>query len=506
VDHYEGGGDGKMIFQDMREWMALLRDRGMLKEIAAEVDWNCEIGAILRAVCDRSGPAILFSSIRDYAGGPCTKLFSSALARRDRLALMLGLPTEVPNSDMLQHVMRKYDERIPPKLLNAGPVKENIIRGDEVNLFEFPVPKWHHLDGGRYINTFSSIVTRDPETGVQNVGLYRGMIGSRNTIPSLLIMGQHWGHHFAKYCAMGKPMPVAGVCGTEPIVPFIASSPIPAGVCEYDVMGAFRGAPMELVRCETCDLEVPATAEIVFEGSISADPTTFELEGPFAEYTGYIGNVPTRRHVIRVSCITHRNDPIFRGTLAGTLPGSYSETAIMSAVQRAALAWNILKAQGVPGVLDVYIPPVTVGTSIAVKIRKTYQGQAKHVAAALWGSGAAMFRYKNVIVADEDIDVTSYEALDWAFAYRVDPGGDDIQVFRGSFGSNLDPSSPIEDRDVAILGAGLWNRLLIDATKNWKLERRPEWGGDVYPPTVAPAPEHRDLVKRRWKEYGLDQV
>jgi len=494
-----------MAFRDMREWMNLLRREGMLKEVTAQVDWDGEIGAILRAICDRSGPAILFSSIKDYTAGRCTRLFAGGLATRERLALMLGLAQNTTNREMVEHVRRKYQERIPPKRAATGPVKENVLHGAEVNLYESPVPKWHHLDGGRYINTFSSIVTRDPETRVQNVGLYRGMIGSRTTIPSLLIMGQHWGQHFAKYCAMGKPMPVAVVCGADPIVPFVASSPIPADVCEYDVMGALRGAAVEVVECETCDLEVPATAEIVMEGEVSGDPATFELEGPFAEYTGYVSGAPTKRHVIRVRCITHRNDPIFRGTLAGTLPGSYSEGAIMASVQRAAVAWNILSAQGVPGVLEVYASPITIGTNIAVRIRKTYQGQAKQIAAALWGSSAAVLRYKNVMVVDEDIDVASPEALDWAFAYRVDPGSDDIQVFRGSFGSSLDPSCPLEDRDASTLGTGLWNRLLIDATKSWKLERRPERGGDVYPPTVAPSPQHQELVRRRWREYGLEE-
>jgi 4-hydroxy-3-polyprenylbenzoate decarboxylase len=267
-------------------------------------------------------------------------------------------------------------------------------------------------------------------------------------------------------------------------------------------MGAFMGRPVELVRCELSDLVVPATAEIVMEGYVSPDPETFEMEGPFAEYTGYIGGEPDRRHVIRVECITHRNDPIFRGTITGCLPGSGCENSVMSSVQRAAVAWNILEKQGVPGILDVFIHPVNIGTTVCVRIHKTYQGQAQQIAAALWGSGAAQFRYKNVFVADEDIDITSYEALDWAFAYRVDPDKD-LVVFPGSFGSPLDPSVPLNKRDVSRLGSGLWNRLLIDATKNWELPRRPEWGDDVYPPTVRPAPEDERAVSERWEELGL---
>ena len=139
-------------------------------------------------------------------------------------------------------------------------MKDVILRGDEVDQTDFPVPKWHHLEGGRYIHTFSGIVTRDPDTRVMNVGIYRGMIGQKNTTPFLLIKGgQHWGQHFLKYGARGEPMPVACVIGWDPIMPFLAGSPIPAGVCEWDVMGGYRGEPAELVRCETVDLEVPAT-------------------------------------------------------------------------------------------------------------------------------------------------------------------------------------------------------------------------------------------------------
>jgi 4-hydroxy-3-polyprenylbenzoate decarboxylase len=190
-----------------------------------------------------------------------------------------------------------------------------------------------------------------------NVGIYRGMIGKKNTTPFLLIKGgQHWGQHFLKYSARGEPMPVACVIGWDPIMPFLAGSPIPTGVCEWDVMGGYRGEPAELVRCETVDLEVPATAEIVIEGFISDDPATYELEGPFGEFTGYVSDIPTPRPTMQVTCITHRRDPIFRGCLEGTLPGSYSENSVMSSVQRAAIAWNILKGAGIPG-HDVFVRP-----------------------------------------------------------------------------------------------------------------------------------------------------
>jgi 4-hydroxy-3-polyprenylbenzoate decarboxylase len=403
--------------------------------------------------------------------------------------------------------MKKNRETLAPVRVQTGPVKDVIVRGEAIDQTEFPVPQWNYLEGGRYIHTFSAIVTRDPETGTMNVGLYRGMIGRKDTTPFLLIKGgQHWGAHFVKWAARNEPMPVACVIGWDPIMPFLAGSPVGAGVCEWDVMGAYRGKPLNLVRCETVDLEVPADAEIVIEGHISDDPATFELEGPFGEFTGYVSDLPTPRPTMKISCITHRRDPIFCGSLEGTLPGSYSENSVMSSVQRAAIAWNILNGAGIPGILDVYAPPITNGVNLRVQIKKHYQGQPKQIAAALWGNSAAQYRYKHVIVVEEDINPADDEQVEWAYAHRVNAGEGGVVIFPGIFGSPIDPSTPLEDRDVTQLGTGLWNRMLIDATRSWKNPRQAQWGNERFPPTVRPAPEDEARVQRRWSEYGLDDL
>jgi 4-hydroxy-3-polyprenylbenzoate decarboxylase len=496
-----------MSFMDLRQWIALLEKEGELRRITAPVDWDREIGAVARRVLEKKGPALLFENIRGYTSGRCTRLFTGGFGTRARLALSLGFPRDATNQDLVQYVMRKNRETIAPVVVPTGPVKDVVLRGDAVDQLEFPVPRWQYLEGGRYIHTFSGIVTRDPETRVMNVGIYRGMVGTRNTTPFLLIKGgQHWGNHFVKYADRGEPMPVACVIGWDPVMPFLAGSPIPAGVCEWDVMGGYRGEPAELVRCETVDLEVPASAEIVLEGYISDDPGTFEKEGPFGEFTGYVSDIPTPRPTMKVTCITHRRDAVFRGTLEGTLPGSNSENSVMSSVQRAAIAWNILNGAGIPGIRDVFVPPITNGVNIHVQIKKHYQGQPKQIAAALWGASAAQYRYKHVVVVDEDIDPASYEQVDWAFAHRVNAGEGGIVVFPGIFGSPIDPSTPMEDRNVAQLGTGLWNRVLIDATRSWRFERRPEWGGERFPPTVRPAPEDEARVRDRWAEYGLGDL
>jgi 4-hydroxy-3-polyprenylbenzoate decarboxylase len=227
------------------------------------------------------------------------------------------------------------------------------------------------------------------------------------------------------------------------------------------------------------------------------------MEGPFGEATGHISDLPARRPTIQVSCITHRNDPIFRGTLEGTLPGSTSENGTMGAIQRAATAWNILENAEIPGILDVVCHPITVGVNIVVQIKKMYQGQPKQIAAALWGHGAARYKYKNVMVVEEEIDPSSYEQLDWAYAFRVNAGEGGITVFPNIFGSVLDPSTPLKDRDLGQLGCALWNRVLIDATRNWTFERKAEWNNERFPPTVKPAPEDTANVIERWSEYGF---
>jgi 4-hydroxy-3-polyprenylbenzoate decarboxylase len=496
-----------MGFMDMRQWITRLEKERELRRITAEVDWDREIGAVARRVLEKKGPALLFENVKGYKDGRCGKLFVSGLGARSRLGLALGFPREVTNRELVQHVMKKNRETIPAQVVETGPVKDVIIRGAAIDQTEFPVPKWHYLEGGRYIHTFSAIVTSDPETRVMNVGLYRGMIGQKNTTPFLLIKGgQHWGAHFAKWTALKQPMPVACVIGWDPIMPFLAGSPLPVGVCEWDVMGAYRGEPAQLVRCETVDLQVPASAEIVVEGTISDDPATYENEGPFGEFTGYVSDLPTPRPTMKIDCITHRRDPIFCGTLEGTLPGSYSENSVMSSVQRAAIAWNILNGAGIPDVLDVYAPPITNGVNIRVQIKKHYQGQPKQIAAALWGNSAAQYRYKNVTVVEEDIDPADDEQVEWAFAHRVNAGEGGVVVFPGIFGSPIDPSTPLEDRDVKQLGTGLWNRMLIDATRSWKNPRQDKWGGERFPPTVRPSPEDEARVRARWMEYGLGDL
>jgi len=492
-------------FYDLRGAIDCLERKGELSRVGGEVDWDLELGTLTREVYRRKGPALSFTNIKDYngEGARCRELVTGVFASMRRVALMLGFDDLQPNRAMIEHVLERNRTLIKPIVVKDGPVKRNLLTGRDINLYDFPVPKWHHLDGGRYIGTMACTVTKDPETNVTNVGLYRSMIVDRDRMSSLIVSSQGWGGHWAKYRARDESMPVAWVIGWDPVMEWVGGSPLPANISEYEVMGGYRNAPVELVRCETVDLEVPASAEMVIEGRISPDPATFAPEGPFGEFTGYTAEVATPRPVCRVSAIMHRDRPIFRGTLEGSLPGASGENSHMSAIQRAAIAWNILRTAGISGILDVYVHPVNNGTTVIVQIKKLYEGQPKQIAAALWGSNASTFRYKIVIVVDEDIDPSDYEALDWAINYRVDPGSDDLVIFRGTLGSALDPSTPLENRRLSELGAGLWNRLLIDATRTWRFPRRPEWNNEKFPPVVRNRPEDIEQVRRRWGDYGF---
>lgn len=490
---------------DLREWLEQLEAAGELKRISALVDWDRELGAITRKNFDRDGPALLFKRIKGYEQGRCRRLFTGGLASPRRMALMLGLDKEAPLKEIIEKTRQRFKERIKPVPLASGPVKEVILKGEDVDLLELPVPKWHHQDAARYICTLCGIITRDPDTGIINVGLYRGAVHGRNKIAMPVVASQHMGRHYYKYKERGLPMPVAIAIGWGPSLGFLASSGIPPSLSEYDVMGAICQKPVEVVRCETSDLEVPASAEIAIEGYFSPDPATYELEGPFGEYTGYYGGERLPRPVIFVECVTQRQDPIFCGSLEGMGPGHPNETAVMGRVAVSALARNVLEASGVPGVVDaVALPPSSV-TNLVIQIHKTYQSQPKQVAFALWGSAMPMWTCKNILVVDKDIDIYDFPSLEWALAYRVNPAEGDVLVVPDMHGTALDPCVPAEKRDSTRFGAAMVTRTLIDATKTWKFGRRKEWGGEFYPPTAFTlSPEDEELVKRRWKEYGFE--
>ena len=494
-----------MAYSDLREWISALEAEGMLSRVECEVDWDRELGAVVREVMNRNGPALLFENIKDHKDTWCKSLFTNGLGSRERTALALGLPKDTGYKEMTRIVKERLARPSGVKVVDTGPLKENIIREDDIDLNDIPVPQWRVQDGGRYINTFCAVVTKDPDTGLLNVGTYRGMTVDRDKIGVLLASSQHWGHHFKKYSARGEEMPVAVVYGWDPVLTMLSATPlIHPGCSEYEYASSLRQEECELVRCETNDLLVPATAEIVVEGFISPDPSTFIMEGPFGEYTGYYGGLASPKTVMKVTCITHRNAPIFRGYPEGTTPGKWTESPYYCAPLYSAVTWNLLESVGVPGVIDVWSDNITNATTLKVRIKKAYRGHAKQVANAIWGAGIANNSGKIVIVVDEDIDIRDSEAVEWAIAYRLNADMDQLLVFPGTFGSVLDPSVPLNERNVMKYGQGKWARILVDATINWELEPQEQYGGERFPALCTEIhPDDEKVIKRRWKEYGI---
>ncbi len=485
-----------MPSRDLRTWMAQLEAAGELKHVKAPVDWDDEISQVIRKVYLQSGPALLFENIKDHRHTFCRKLFTNGMGTQSRINLMLNLPKEATSLQAVQTIRQRMKKPVQPVRVKTGPVKENIRRGQDIDLFQIPVPKWHPLDGGRYINTFFYAITRDPDTKENNAGIYRGAILSKNKIGVLMIPMKDWGITYEKYRQMNQPMPVAFVYGYDPSLLGVAGTPVVGP--EYDLAGGIRQAPIELVRCETSDIEVPAYAEIVVEGFMSPDPATYEIEGPFGEGSGYYGEA-RKRPVVEVSCITHRNDPIYRGALVGTGSHCVDELKSLIGTMMRVVTWNTLDAAEIPGVLDVRIGPLS-----AVKIHKTYQGQPRQIAAALWGSKFAAHHFNALIVVEEDVDIHNTMALMSAMHQKVDFKRD-LVVYPLYMGSPIDVSVPFDFRDELAYGTSVQNKLLIDATIDWETHPvRAEWGNKRFPPTCYYSkPETEALVEKRWKEYGL---
>ena len=490
-----------MPFTALREFLKKLESAGQLKRVQAEVHWDQEITAISQESLMRRGPALLFENIANYRKTHGKRVAVGMIESLERAKIAMELPPTASRRDMVQIWRERVAQPVPPKLVRTGPCKEVIEKGKDVDLLEFPVPKIHSRDGGRYLLTWCLVVTKDPENGWVNVGVYRGMVLDKSRIAVYYLPFQHWGLQGRKYRQKGKSMPVAAVIGVEPITNWVAATAVPSGACEYDIAGAIRGVPVELVKCETVDLEVPSTAEIVIEGEMSLDPAEFQPEGPFGEYVGHYVSINSRAPVMKVKCVTHRKDPISTTRMVGVVsPSVVTEQGTFLGISNDAFTLNELEARGIHGVREIR-GAGPAGMITIVSLDQLYYGHAKEVALALWSLKAHYWR-KIVIVVDSDVDITDLDKVMVAVATRTRPG-QDILIFPGTPGGTLDPSNHPEVLRKTD-GVGNWDRVLIDATWPMEWEPREEWGGLRHPPSCLATEEILQKVRRRWKEYGLD--
>jgi len=413
----------------------------------------------------------------------------------------LELDPSKPRNELMGKIREKWinalDNPVEPKIVDTGPCKENILVGDQIDIHKLPVPVWApEKDGGSEKGygflTSPYHVTKDPDTGTRNVGTYRNMIRDEPNIMGIAPMhGSHCAIHVKKNEEKGKDTEIATVLGADPTIGMVSVAPIPYGVDEFAVAGGLRGAAVELVKCETVDLEVPATAEIVIEGKLlNKGRRGWEREGPFGEYTGYEG--PDRLGpLFQITCITHRHNPIYQGFVSQMPP---SESTKVKHMANESIVLRTLRSLGVEGVVDLSMPEAGGQGVIIVSIQKQHYGHPRHIAEAVfsvlqprWG--------KFVIVTDDDIDIYDLNGVLWAVMFRtaMTPNRKNIQFLEGICAQVLDYSGTpsIEDarKKEDWPGVGVF----IDATRPYS----------PYPVTSLPPARYLEKAREEWEKYGL---
>jgi 4-hydroxy-3-polyprenylbenzoate decarboxylase len=474
--------------KDLREWIALLEREGELVRVAAEVDPDLEITEIVDRTVNSGGPALLF----EHPKGSDHSLLINQFGTERRMCLAFGVQSlddlerrvadvleMQPPSGLIEKVrgLQKLksvaDSR--PKSVGKGVCQEIVLRGDEVDLGLLPIQRCWPEDPAPFI-TLPAVITHDPRSGGRNVGMYRMQVIDRNTT------FMHWQIHKdgrADYLATDGRIEVAVALGLDPIMAYSASAPLPKHIDEFMMGGFLRGEPVELVKGVSVGVEVPARAEIVLEGYIERDEVG--QEGPFGDHTGFY--TPAEPFpVFHVTAVTMRRDAIYPSIVVGKPPqedawlGKATERIFLPAVRTT-----------VPEIVDYDLPVAGVFHNMAiVSIRKQFPGHAAKVMHALWGLGMLSLT-KCVVVVDAEVDVHDYEQVLFYAGANVDPKRD-VVLSEG----------PLDHLDHAPERQFVGGKLGIDATAKW-----PEEGARPWPPEIEMSDEIKELVTRRWAEYGI---
>jgi len=480
-----------MVCNDLREFIGFLEEKKELVRVKSEVDPVLEVTEITDRISKKQGPALLFEKVKGSPYPIAINLFGSY----QRMAWALGLNDfgEIgqqfssllktdPDMKFMQKIEALFDlyklSTSKPKEVKKAPCQE-IIKDKDFSLFEYPILQCWPGDAGRFI-TLPLVITKDPESGKQNLGMYRMQVFDEKTT------GMHWHTHhdgavnFRKYTKLGKRTEVAVAIGGDPVTIFSATAPLPYGIEELFFAGFLRGKAVEVVKARTVDLLVPAHAEMILEGYV--EPAEERIEGPFGDHTGYY-SVAGMYPVFHVTCITQRKDPIYPATIVGKPP--MEDCYMGKATERMFLP--LVKMQ-LPEIVDMNLPLEGVFHNCAlISIRKSYPMHARKVMNAIWGLGQMMFT-KFIFIFDEDVNVQNTSEAAWKAFNNVDPARD-ILISEGPL-DVLDHSAPRP-----IYGA----KMGIDATKKWSEEGyQREW-----PDEIHMSDDIRKLVDKRWKEYGF---
>ncbi len=480
-----------MAYKDLRDFIKVLEQKGRLKRITTEVDPILEITEIADRMVKLGGPALFFEKVKGSNIPVVINLFSTQeqmnwalevndveeIANRIREFMHLQPPTGLWDKIMMLPKLGELANFIP-KVVKTGPCKEVIIK-DNIQLSKFPIPQCWPKDGGRYI-TLPMCITKDPRTGIRNSGMYRIQVYDEKTTGMHFQIHKHAARHEEVSGEMGKKLEMAVAIGGDPVSIYAASAPCPDNIDEFLLAGFIRREPVEMVKCETVDLEVPAHAEIILEGYV--DPKERRVEGPFGDHNGYY-SPPAPYPVFHITCITHRKDPIYPTTIVGKplmedyFMGNASVRIFLPLIQTT-----------VPEIVDMHFPAEGVFHNCCiVSIKKSYPGHARKVMHALWGLGQLMFS-KLIIVVEHHVNVHNLSEVAWVVLNGIDAKRDVVIV-----------EGPVDDLDHV---APTWRygaKMGIDATRKTKEEGQTREQADE----IFMSDEIKKLVDKRWKEYGL---
>ncbi len=451
-------------YKDLREWIEQAEQLGEVRVVEG-ASWQEEIGMAAEMVLHSdTAPCVIFDNVPGCKKGHriLTNFFGGK-----RKNMTLGFPLEYNRLELSEAFLDTYLadlKQVPFEYVETGPILENVLTGDDIDVTKFPTPVWHENDGGRYIGTGSFNITQDPEEGWYNCGTYRVMVQSKTEVGFYISPGKHGRIHRDKYQSLDQPMPTVIVLGGDPLTFLMACSETPYGICELDLVGGLRGESVKVIKGKVTGLPIPANAELVLEGFV--DPKKRMKEGPFGEWTGYYASDVRNEPVLDIKAIYHRNNPIILGCPPQRPP---DELARYRAVTRSALLRQQIARAGVPDVKAVWAHEVgTARMLVAVSITQRYGGharQAGHVA-CMCHVGAYCGRY--VIVVDDDIDVSNLDEVIWAMISRSDPATS-IDIITNAWSTPLDPRLAPEDR---AKGNYTNSRAIIDACRpfHWRNE------------------------------------
>lgn len=474
-----------IAFKDLRDYLDHLRGQigdGAVKEITGAA-WDLEIGCISELSAEAGGPALLFDDITGYAHG--FRVLTNYMGSPAACAVAQGLPPDTPKIDIVRGWKDggSGGEPFAPTDVGDGPVLDNVLEGDDVDLSIFPTPRWKPHDGGRYIGTACMVLTIDPDTGWVNAGTYRCCVQDRDRLSVWFTLPTRHGRVTAeKYWTRNQPCPISVVVGCDPTLTIASAMSAPFGASEYDYAGALRRQPVEVLYPPGSAIPVPAHAEIVLEGQLLPEAAETAPEGPFGEWTGYYTH-SGREPVMRVTRILHRDDPIILGAplmIPTITPG---DQAIP--LYSASSTWAHLEAADVQDIRGVWGYGRQLMMVISIAQRSADHAMHALLAASGRARPGAMERY--FVVVDDDIDPSDLNQVLWAIFTRVDPA-ESIQTIRKST-SSLDPRLSPRKAAENDYSMGI---ALIDACKpfQWKNE---------YPQSNRFGEEFRQEIRNRWK-------